>query len=160
MGLETTTSDAGGSRSETLESADAPWQDDPWLGRVASWDDAEADAAIREGLPIDLAAHLQKLLELTDEEAAQLIGRSRSTYARYRNAGRNLGMAEAERAVRLAQLIALAAETFGTISEALSWMREANYALGGRVPFDLAETDPGARVVRNLLYGIQHGHPV
>jgi putative toxin-antitoxin system antitoxin component (TIGR02293 family) len=137
----------------TRGEAPRPWQDDPWLGRVAQWDDAEADAAIREGLPIGLAAHLQELLGLTDKEAAQLIGRSRSTYARYRSAGRDLGMAEAERAVRLAQLIALAAETFGALSE-------PNYALGGRVPFDMAETDPGARVVRDLLYGIQHGHPV
>jgi putative toxin-antitoxin system antitoxin component (TIGR02293 family) len=135
------------------------WHEDPWLGRIADWDDAEADAAIRDGIPIGLAAHLQELLSLTDEEAAQLIGRSRSTYARYRNAGRDLGMAEAERAVRLAQLIALAAETFGALDEALGWMRESNYALGGRVPFDLAETDPGARVVRDLIHGIQHGHP-
>ena len=167
MASETAASEMGASQAQALESAtagrestDAPWLGDPWLGRVAQWDDAEADAAIREGLSIDLAAHLQTILNLTDEEAAQLIGRSRSTYARYRNAGRDLGMAEAERAVRLAQLIALAAETFGALDEAISWMREPNYALGGRIPVDLAETDPGARVVRNLLHGIQHGHPV
>lgn len=158
------TSTAGTPESAMVAGADgptdAPWQGDPWLSRVAQWDDAEADAAIRDGLSIDLAAHLQKLMNLTDEEVAQLIGRSRSTYARYRNAGRDLGMAEAERAVRLAQLIALAAETFGALGKALRWMRESNYALGGRIPFDMAETDPGARVVRNLLHGIQHGHPV
>jgi putative toxin-antitoxin system antitoxin component (TIGR02293 family) len=152
--------DVMSSDAATLQSAGAPWDEDPWLGRIAQWDDAEADAAIREGLPTGLVAHLQTLLGLTDEEAAQLIGRSRSTYARYRNAGRDLGMAEAERAVRLAQLIALAADTFGALGEALGWMHEPNYALGGRVPLDLAETDPGARVVRNLLHGIQHGHPV
>jgi putative toxin-antitoxin system antitoxin component (TIGR02293 family) len=69
-------------------------------------------------------------------------------------------MAEAERAVRLAQLIALAAETFGALDEALAWMQEPNYALGGRLPIDMAETDPGARVVRNVFHAIQHGHPV
>lgn len=137
-----------------------PWLDDPWLGRVAGWDDAQADAEIRQGLPVGLAAHLQELLGLTDEEAAHLIGRSRSTYARYRNAGRDLGTAEAERAVRFARLIALAAETFGSLGEAVDWMREANYALGGQTPYAMAETDPGARVVRDLLIGLQHGHPV
>jgi putative toxin-antitoxin system antitoxin component (TIGR02293 family) len=142
------------------EPTDPPWTRDRWLDRIARWDDAQADAAIREGLPIGLAAHLQELLNLTDEEAAQLIGRSRSTYARYRSTGRDLGMAEAERAVRLTQLIALAAETFGALDEALAWMQEENYALGGRLPLDMAETDPGARVVRNVLHGIQHGHPV
>lgn len=134
--------------------------EDPWLGRVARWDDTEADARIREGLPFAIAAHIQSLLDLTDEEAASLIGRSRSTYSRYRNKEQDLGTAEAERAVRFARLLALAGETFGSLEEATEWMLEENYALGGERPFDLAETDPGARVVQNLLLGIQHGHPV
>jgi putative toxin-antitoxin system antitoxin component (TIGR02293 family) len=134
--------------------------EDPWLGRVAQWDDTEADARIRGGLPFEIAVHIQSLLDLTDEEAASLIGRSRSTYSRYRNKDQDLGTAEAERAVRFARLLALAAETFGSLEEAKEWMMEENYALGGERPFELAETDPGARVVRNLLLGIQHGHPV
>jgi len=132
---------------------------DPWLGKISSWDDAEADRKIRGGLPIRIATHLQSLLDLTDEEAAHLIGRSRSTYARYRNDDRPLGTAEAERAVRFAQLLALAAETFGSLEEAKDWMKEDNYSLGGEKPFEMAETDPGARVVRDLLYGLQYGHP-
>lgn len=134
--------------------------DDPWLGQVARWDDAEADTRIREGLPFELAAHLQSLLDLTDEEAAHLIGRSRSTYSRYRNKNQDLRAPEAERAVRFARLLALAADTFGSLGEAKEWMLEENYALGGAKPFELAETDPGARIVRDLLWGIQHGHPV
>lgn len=132
---------------------------DSWLGRVAAWDDAEADHNIRQGLSVNLATHLQDLLYLTDEEAAHLIGRSRSTYARYRNQNRDLGTAEAERAVRYARLLALATETFGALDEAVAWMREDNFSLGGRTPFDMAETDPGARVVHDLLLGLQYGHP-
>lgn len=109
---------------------------------------------------MSIASHLQELLGLTDEEAAHLIGRSRSTYARYRSAQKDLGTAEAERAVRYACLLALAAETLGSLEEATDWMHEQNYALGGRAPLDMAETDPGARVVRDLLLGLQHGHPV
>ena len=148
---------SGGAASGTK--APAGLQQDPWLGTVASWDDAEADRQIRGGLPIGIATHLQSLLDLTDEEAAHLIGRSRSTYARYRNDERPLGTAEAERAVRFAQLLALAAETFGSLEEAKGWMKEENYSLGGEKPFEMAETDPGARVVRDLLYGLQYGHP-
>lgn len=141
------------------ERVERSWLRDPWLGRVAGWDDAQADVEIRKGLPVGLPSHLQELLELTDEEAAHLIGRSRSTYVRYRKACRDLGTAEAERAVRFARLITLAAETLGSLPEAVDWMRESNYALGGQIPYILAETDPGARVVRDLLLGIQHGHP-
>lgn len=139
--------------------ASAPWMSDPWLNRVARWDDAQADAEIRRGLPVEIAVHLQELLHLTDEQAAHLIGRSRSTYARYRNTEKSLGTAEAERAVRFARLLALAAETFGTLDAALAWMQESNYSLGGKAPLDMAETDPGARVVRELLLGLQYGYP-
>jgi putative toxin-antitoxin system antitoxin component (TIGR02293 family) len=131
----------------------------PWLERVAAWDDAEADAQIRKGLSVDLAVYLQKTLDLTDADTAHLLGRSRSTYARYRNAGKDLGTAEAERAVRFARLLARAAETFGSVGEAADWMHESNYRLGDARPLEMAETDPGARVVRDLLRGLQHGHP-
>jgi len=130
----------------------------PWMDRVAAWDDTEADAAIREGLSVDLAAHLQTLFGLSNKEAAQLIGRSRSTYTRYRNQGAQLGPAEAERVVRYVRLVALAAETFGGQDTAVEWMQEPNRRLGDRTPLEMAETDPGARVVRDLLLGIQHGH--
>lgn len=153
-------SQSAAQKSSSKEESGEELRRDPWLSRVSTWDDTEADRRIRNGLPIEIATHLQSLLELTDAEAAHLIGRSRSTYSRYRNKARPLGTAEAERAVRFAQLLALAAETFGSLEEAKKWMREENYALGGETPFQLAETDPGARVVRTLLLGLQHGHPV
>lgn len=141
-------------------SAFALSEDDPWLTRVAGWDEREADAQIRQGLSMDLALHLQQLLDLTDAEAAQLIGRSRSTFARYRDGGKALGVPEAERLVRYTRLLAYAAETFGSTEEAQRWMREPNYALGGTSPLDLAETDPGAALVRDLLTGLQRGFPL
>lgn len=131
--------------------------DDPWIQRVVSWDHREADDQIRRGLPISLVVHLQDLLRLTDEEAAHLIGRSRSTYARYRTSQRELGVTEAERAVRYARLVGLAAETFGSLDEARAWMLEPNYALGGERPVALAETDPGAALVSDLLMGVRYG---
>ena len=137
-----------------------PATEDKWLARVADWDDVAADKAIRAGLSIDLAVHLQKLLDLRDEEAARLIGRSRSTYSRYRGSGRELGVPEAERAVRYARLLYLASETFGSLEKAKRWMREENYALGGVAPFQMADTDPGATVVRDLLLGLQYGFPL
>jgi len=133
---------------------------DPWLGTALEWNDADADRHIREGIPIGLATHLQSLLDLSNEEAAQLLlGRSRSTYSRYRNDGRLLQGAKAERTVRFARIIALSAETVGSIREAVKWMRERIYGLGGEKPIELAETEPGARMVRNLLHRTQHGIP-
>ena len=76
---------------------------------------------------------------------------------RYRTSKRELGVTEAERAVRYARLVALAAGAFGSLDEARAWMLEANYALGGERPIELAETDPGAALVRDLLAGVRYG---
>jgi putative toxin-antitoxin system antitoxin component (TIGR02293 family) len=135
-------------------------EEDPWLARVARWDDTEADEHVRSGISLELITHLQSLLDLTDAETADLIGRSRSTYTRYRDAGRSLQPVEAERAVRAARILALAVATFGTIEKAGTWMREENYALGEKTPLEMAETDFGARAVRDLLRGLEHGHAV
>jgi putative toxin-antitoxin system antitoxin component (TIGR02293 family) len=137
-----------------------PPKGDAWLHRVARWDDQEADAQIRRGLSMDLALHLQQFLDLTDEQAARLIGRSRSTFARYRDKGKALGVPEAERLVRYTRLLARAADTFGSTEEARDWMRESNHALGGSTPLELAQTDPGATLVSDVLRGMQHGFPL
>jgi uncharacterized protein (DUF2384 family) len=36
-------------------------------------------------------------------------------------------------------------------------MQEPNRALDGETPLEMAETDPGATTVRDLLLGVQHG---
>ena len=141
----------------TAQRSVPPETENDWVRRVASWDDATANLKIRQGLPIALVVRLQELLGLTDAQAARLIGRSRSTYSRHRNQDKELGVPEAERAVRYARLLALAAETFGSLEDAAAWMQEPNPALDDDTPLDMAETDPGATMVRDLLLGIQHG---
>ncbi|WP_263834807.1 antitoxin Xre-like helix-turn-helix domain-containing protein [Salinibacter sp.] len=78
---------------------------------MANWDDATANVKIRQGISVALVVRLQELLGLTGAQAARLIGRSRSTYSRHRNQDKELDVPEAERAVRYARLLALAAET-------------------------------------------------
>lgn len=143
--------------SPTAQRASLPEIEDDWVGRAAAWDDVTANAKIRQGVPIDLVVRLQELLSLTDEQAARLIGRSRSTYSRHRRRDTTLGVSEAERAVRYVRLLALAAETFGSLDDATAWMREPNRALDEETPLEMAETDPGATMVHDLLLGVQHG---
>lgn len=143
--------------SPTTQQSAPPETEDNWVRWVANWDDATANVEIRQGLPIALVVRLQELLDLTDEQAARLIGRSRSTYSRHRNQDKELGVPEAERAVRYARLLALAAETFGSLEDAAAWMQEPNRALDDDTPMDMAETDPGSTMGRDLLLGVQHG---
>jgi len=122
--------------------------------------DTKADAQIRAGYPVDAATHLQELLELTDAEMADILGRSRRTYARYRSGGRRLGLPESERLFRYLRLLAQAEDVFGTREKAAWWMKEPNAALEGRTPIEVALTSPGATVVEELLAGLEHGFPL
>jgi len=122
--------------------------------------DTDADDQIREGYPIDVAARLQTVLDLSDEMMAEILGRSRRTYRRYRNADKRLGLSESERLFRYLRLLSRAEEVFGSREKAAWWMKEPNAALDGREPVEVALTAPGAVVVEDLLGGLEHGFPL
>ena len=44
-----------------------------------------------------------------------------------------------------------------SLEDAAAWMQEPNRALDDDTPMDMAETDPGATMGRDLLLGVQHG---
>lgn len=122
--------------------------------------DTDADDQIRDGYSIDVAVRLQELLELSDERMAEILGRSRRTYRRYRNADKQLGVSESERLFRYLRLLSRAEEIFGSREKAGWWMNEPNTALDGREPVEVALTAPGAAVVEDLLGGLEHGFPL
>lgn len=122
--------------------------------------DTDADTEIRSGYPVSIAEELQAALGLSDADMADVLGRSRRTYARYRNQGTQLGLPESERVFRYVRLLRSATTIFGTEEKAAWWMTEPNASLDGRTPFDVALTAPGAVLVDDLLAGIEHGFPV
>lgn len=69
-------------------------------------------------------------------------------------------MEPSDQAVRLAQLKALAEETFGDSRKAHHWLHQELWALDQRRPIDLAATEAGARMVERLLASIAWGAPV
>ena len=122
--------------------------------------DTDADMEIRGGYPVSVVEELQRVLGLTEAEMAEVLGRSRRTYTRYRNQNKQLGLPESERVFRYVRLLRRAASIFGSEEKAAWWMKEPNPALDGRSPFDLALTAPGAVLVDDLLAGLEHGFPV
>jgi putative toxin-antitoxin system antitoxin component (TIGR02293 family) len=122
--------------------------------------DTDADNQIREGYPVEVAVRLQEVLDLSDERMAEILGRSRRTYRRYRNAEKRLGLSESERLFRYLRLLSRAEEVFGDREKAAWWMNEPNAALDGRVPVEVALTAPGAEIVEDLLGGLEHGFPL
>lgn len=120
----------------------------------------DADAQIRRGYPVRVAVQLQEVLDLTDTQIAEILGRSRRTYTRYRNEKKTVGLPESERLFRYLRLLAKANDVFGSYEKAAWWMKESNAALNGRTPIDVALTAPGAVVVEELLAGLEHGFPL
>lgn len=119
---------------------------------------SEADfvKVLEQGVPIGALAELARQEALSPEDVDRLII-PRRTLAHRKAKDQPLNRAESERAVRVASVTALAEETFVNKAKAQKWLRRPTAPLGGRRPLDLLDSEPGARVVEQLLYRIGHG---
>ena len=119
---------------------------------------SEADfvQVLERGVPVSALAELTRQEALSPDDVDRLII-PRRTLAHRKAKDQPLNRGESERAVRVASLTALAEETFANREKAQTWLRRPTTALGGRRPIDLLDSEPGARVVEQLLYRIGHG---
>lgn len=138
------------------------------------------DALIRKGMPWGVISYIKKAFNLPDEVIARIIGVSPRTIARRRQtvkapvkpagaSGKSrkgiatvtstdrLSPVESDRIYRFARIIALAEDVFENKEEALEWLKNPQHGLGGLVPFDMLQTDAGAREVEELLVRIDYG---
>lgn len=127
------------------------------------------DMLIRRGMPSRVMYHVKKEFNLPDEVLALIIGVSLRTVARRRKVShKNVGAAraraverlspvESDRLYRFARIIALAEDVFENREDALEWLKSKQHGLGGSVPFNMLQTDAGAREVEELLTRIDYG---
>ncbi len=80
----------------------------------------------------------------------------RKTLANRRKLG-TLTPEQSDRLLRVARLLAMAEETFGSQARAGAWLRRPTTALAGERPLDILDTDEGARQVETLLGRIGNG---
>jgi putative toxin-antitoxin system antitoxin component (TIGR02293 family) len=116
----------------------------------------ESARLIREGLPAEAFEWLKDELGLTVGTLGDIVHISRRTASRRKKEGR-LKPDESERVLRVIRIYQRAAEVLGSREEAREWLQEQNYALGEETPLQFADTEPGARRVRQLLGQIEHG---
>jgi len=112
---------------------------------------------VREGLPIKALLLLAERLDLRQAEISEKIGIPKRTLTRRLTQHSRLTAAESDRAVRLAQVYANAAETLGDGDKAAAWLKTPNRALRGGRPLDQLDTDPGVREVEDVLGRIAYG---
>lgn len=126
------------------------------LGRPAHKSGALAEL-IREGLPVKALLLLAERLDMRQAEISEKIGIPKRTLSRRLTEHSRLTAAESDRAVRLAQVYATAAETLGDGEKAAAWLKAPNRALRGGRPLDQLDTDPGVREVEDVLGRIAYG---
>lgn len=113
-------------------------------------------AAVRSGLPVRELEALQTTLAVPMEKLVPLLGISKATLHRRKQAGR-LDQAESDRVLRFARLMGRAVEVMESEANARQWLASPQFGLNGAVPLEYAETEIGAREVEDLLGRIEHG---
>ena len=112
---------------------------------------------VRAGLPVEALFLLAERMDLRQAEISEKIGIPHRTLTRRLAQHARLTAAESDRAVRLAQVFATAAETLGTEEKAAQWLKTPNRTLRGGRPLDQLDTAPGVREVEDVLGRISYG---
>ena len=125
----------------------------------SSWDLEKAARRVSRGLSTKVLFRIQKGLGLSNGELAEVVGIPVRTLSR-RRTQKILSLTESERTLRIARLMERAVEVLGGAEEGRAWMKRSNYSLNGRTPLEVAMTEPGVEIVRQLLGRIEHGIPL
>lgn len=123
------------------------------LGRAA---DACFEETVQRGVPVKAIDALVDHKVLTMGEVATHI-LPRRTLDHRKRSKKPLTMQESERALRLARIVAMAEDTFANPEKAAIWLRRPNRTMDERTPLDMADTEPGGRIVEDALQRIAHG---
>ena len=125
------------------------------LGRTLRTDN-DLRTAIREGFPQKVVGRLMSSAGLSLKELSATLALSPRSLQRRPHPGR-LARHESARLYRLARIVALAKRYIGDEATAARWLKRSNRALGGNIPLELIDTEPGARAVENVLGRIAFG---
>jgi putative toxin-antitoxin system antitoxin component (TIGR02293 family) len=112
--------------------------------------------AAERRLRVAVVDALEESLGVPRELLLETIALSARTLARRRQQG-SLSVEESDRALRLARALALAEDALGGREEAVTWLKQPNRSLGGRMPLHLLRTDAGASMVTDVLGRLEHG---
>ncbi len=141
--------------SHELEAVVAELGGEKVLGRTLRTE-SDLRSAIREGFPQNVVGSVMNSAGLTLKELSTTLDLSVRSLQRRRQQGR-LARYESDRLYRLARIVALAKEYIGDAAAAARWLKRPNRALGGNVPLEMIDTEPGARAVENVLGRIAFG---
>jgi putative toxin-antitoxin system antitoxin component (TIGR02293 family) len=113
--------------------------------------------SIQKGLRYQVFERLSRNTAVDFESLVLLVDIPRRTLTRRKREGR-FHPEESDRLLRAARLFGAALELFeGDRDAAAEWLANAQPALGGATPLDLASSEVGAREVERLIQRLEHG---
>ncbi len=127
---------------------------DDVVGPIAT--DYDLVDAVQAGLPTAAVDDLLARGLLTADEVDRLV-LPRRTLSHRRARGERLTVDESDRLARVARVLAVAGESFGSAAKAGRWLRRPSRVLRGEVPLALVVTSDGARLVEDELTRIASG---
>jgi putative toxin-antitoxin system antitoxin component (TIGR02293 family) len=125
------------------------------LGKKAGRE-LDFDEEIKRGFRSEVFLSFKTKTGLPNSVLSRILGVSDRSINRYHQSQRLKPLAS-DRLYRMAKVLALAESVLEDREQALSWMSSNQKGLGNRKPFDLVETDAGAREVEEELLRIEHG---
>jgi putative toxin-antitoxin system antitoxin component (TIGR02293 family) len=131
---------------------------DPQRRRALASDAAGMVAIVRQGVKPDTYRWLRQALAVSDSRLSAIIRVSQRTIKRRLRDGR-FHPDESERLMRVAKLTERASGVFGDLESAREWLKSPQFALGGEIPLEYADTEPGAQVVEDVLGRLEQGIP-
>jgi putative toxin-antitoxin system antitoxin component (TIGR02293 family) len=110
---------------------------------------------VEDGLPLESIALLRDK-GVTFSEISEIVISPRTL--KHRKARReSLSQEETDRVVRVARVVALAEEVFGSRDKALLWLRTPDERIENRNPLKMLLTESGGRLVESMLWQIDEG---
>jgi putative toxin-antitoxin system antitoxin component (TIGR02293 family) len=124
-----------------------------WLGKKAPTEQAVV-RIIEAGLPTGVIQHFLER-GLTKPEVFTIVNERTLKHRRAKK--QPLSREESERAVRTARILARAEAVFGEREAALQWLRASKKRFEGRTPMQMLATEPGGRMVEEMLIQADEG---
>jgi len=116
------------------------------------YSDADLAKVVVKGLPLSALDHTR----LKKDEVHTFVINARTL--RFRRAKHQpLNSDETDRLVRLTRIESIAETVFENDANASTWLRQPLTILDGKTPLETARTEPGARVIEQILAKIAWG---
>ena len=110
---------------------------------------------VEHGLPLHSLAILRERGLTATELSAIFISPRTLKHRKARH--EPLSQEETDRAVRVARILALAGEVFGSHEKALLWLRSPDERLADRAPLNMLQTESGGRLIESMLWQLDEG---